>query len=117
VGVPFDFRFSGLAPEPTDPAGETMSEDFVMMIAVLGVTAAPLFAITSRLGMFLWYRFKRAELEIRKQEMEARLVQTKLLTGAPDWLDTNNPIEVEAWQSAAHEVTRSAILTRRLPEQ
>ncbi len=95
-----------------------MGEEFIMMTAVFGITVAPLMAITSWVAMFLGYRFKRAELEVRKQEMEARLVQTRMLTGAPDWLDVHNPAEVEAWQSAAREVTRSAMLaTRRLPEQ
>ena len=56
----------------------------------------------------MWYRYKLAELGIRSLEANSRVHQARLLAGAPDWLDPNNPKEVEAWQRAHIEVVHAA---------
>jgi hypothetical protein len=56
----------------------------------------------------LWYRYKLSELETRGVEARARVNQARLLAGAPEWLDPNNPGEVEAWKRAHIEVVYAA---------
>ena len=42
-------------------------------------------------GAWLFFRYKVRELEVRAQEAQTRLQQTRLLTGAPAWLDPDDP--------------------------
>lgn len=67
--------------------------------------------VTGLLFGWLWlhYRFKTRELDVRILEAQAHLERSRLLAGAPAWVDPEDPDEIEAWQRARKETSRLTV--------
>jgi hypothetical protein len=62
-------------------------------------------------GLAAWwirhhYAYKLAELETRKIEAQAKVEANRMLTGAPSWLDPDDPNDLAAWRRARGEMDR-----------
>ncbi len=73
--------------------------------------SVPFFTAFGAFGSWLFFRYKVRELEVRSTEAHALVEQTRLLTGAPEWLDPNDPGDLAAWKSARGELA-GVLLTR-----
>ena len=51
---------------------------------------------------------KMKELEIREKEAEVKLLEHKRTQGMPEYLDREDPKQVEAWEEAEHETNKLA---------
>ncbi len=79
-------------------------EALVALFSILTVFGMP----TAVIWMFLSHRRQMKQLEVRKLEAEVELQKAKNVQALPEYVDRDDPAEVEAYREAQDEVRRAA---------
>lgn len=88
--------------------------DSISMVLCFG---SPFFCGLGGLIAWLFFQFKVKELEVRKVEAEIELTRTRQLAGAPEWLDANDPLDLEAWKRARGEISSVVVPPSARPRE